>query len=109
MKATEAFARVAEETGRSAATVATAYYRVARKDPNSTVKQRPRTRRAPEPTPGRDRRRGQWRDATVSDTLDELIRRTQDTLRELTDLKQRVGAIEENAQRYEELARLVGR
>jgi hypothetical protein len=42
-KPTEAFAIVAAETGRSAATVATAYYRVARTIPGGAgVKQRPR-------------------------------------------------------------------
>ena len=42
-KPTEAFAIVASETGRSAATVATAYYRVARTIPGGAgVKQRPR-------------------------------------------------------------------
>ena len=42
-KPTEAFALVAAETGRSAATVATAYYRVARTIPGGAgVKQRPR-------------------------------------------------------------------
>ena len=46
-KPTEAFAIVAENTGRSAATVATAYYRVARTIPGGAgVKQRSRRRRA---------------------------------------------------------------
>jgi hypothetical protein len=46
-KPTEAFAIVAERTGRSAATVATAYYRVARTMPDGAgVKQRSRSGRA---------------------------------------------------------------
>jgi len=43
-RTTEAFAKVAEQTGRSAATVATAYYRVARTLPDAGgVKLRPRS------------------------------------------------------------------
>jgi hypothetical protein len=46
-KPTEAFAAVAERTGRSAATVATAYYRIARTMPGGAgVKQRSRSGRA---------------------------------------------------------------
>jgi hypothetical protein len=46
-KPTEAFAAVAERTGRSAATVATAYYRIARTMPGGAgVKQRARSGRA---------------------------------------------------------------
>ena len=46
-KPTEAFAIVAERTGRSAATVATAYYRIARTMPGGAgVKQRSRSGRA---------------------------------------------------------------
>ena len=39
----DAFARVAEETGRSVGTIQTSYYRIAREDPNTTVKARPRS------------------------------------------------------------------
>jgi hypothetical protein len=46
-KPTEAFAAVAERTGRSAATVATAYYRIARTMPGGAgVKQRSRSGRS---------------------------------------------------------------
>jgi hypothetical protein len=46
-KPTEAFAAVAERTGRSAATVATAYYRIARTMPGGAgVKQRARSGRS---------------------------------------------------------------
>ena len=46
-KATEAFKLVAEETGRSTATVQTAYYRVARSLPDGGgVQLRPRTKKA---------------------------------------------------------------
>ena len=49
-KPTEAFAAVAERTGRSAATVATAYYRIARTMPGGAgVKQRARSGRSGSP------------------------------------------------------------
>src|SRR6476646_4444297 len=49
-KPTEAFAAVAERTGRSAATVATAYYRIARTMPGGAgVKQRARSGRSGAP------------------------------------------------------------
>jgi hypothetical protein len=52
-KPTEAFAAVAERTGRSAATVATAYYRIARTMPGGAgVKQRSRSGRS---TPSKTR------------------------------------------------------
>src|SRR3954447_23631055 len=58
-KATEAFAEVAEQTGRSAATVATAYYRTARSMPGGGgVKQRPRRGRPRGSTTTRARARG---------------------------------------------------
>ena len=45
LRPTEAFARLSEQTGRSAATIATAYYRAARKAPGGGgVKQRPRSK-----------------------------------------------------------------
>jgi len=39
----DAFARIAQETGRSVGTIQTSYYRMAREDPNTTVKARPRS------------------------------------------------------------------
>ena len=43
MTTRDAFARVAEETGRSVGTIQTSYYRIAREDPNTTVRSRPRS------------------------------------------------------------------
>jgi hypothetical protein len=75
-KPTEAFAIVAENTGRSAATVATAYYRVARTIPGGAgVKQRSRRGRrvaATAPavsTPPTSRRGG----TTTSELLRQLV------------------------------------
>ena len=42
MTTRQAFEQVAQETGRAVGAVQTAYYRVARSDPNTTVKRRPR-------------------------------------------------------------------
>src|SRR6185437_15340633 len=76
-KPTEAFAIVAENTGRSAATVATAYYRVARTIPGGAgVKQRSRRGRraastvAASSTPQAARRGG---GTTTSDLLRQLV------------------------------------
>jgi hypothetical protein len=68
---TEAFAIVAERTGRSAATVATAYYRVARTIPGGAgVKQRSRRgARAQVASQARARRPG----STIGDLLRELV------------------------------------
>jgi hypothetical protein len=69
---TEAFAMVAADTGRSAATVATAYYRVARTIPGGAgVKQRARrgARRAPAAPAAATRRRG----TTTSELLRQLV------------------------------------
>ncbi len=74
-KPTEAFAIVAENTGRSAATVATAYYRVARTIPGGAgVKQRSRRGRRTAPaaaaaTPQASRRTG----TTTSELLRQLV------------------------------------
>lgn len=45
MKTQDAFAQVAEELGTKPGTIATAYYRIARKDSDSPVQARPRKRR----------------------------------------------------------------
>ena len=75
-KPTEAFAIVAENTGRSAATVATAYYRVARTIPGGAgVKQRSRRGRRTAPaaaaatTPQASRRTG----TTTSELVSQLV------------------------------------
>src|SRR4051812_486000 len=43
MTTRQAFEQVGQETGRAVGAVQTAYYRVARSDPNATVKRRPRS------------------------------------------------------------------
>jgi hypothetical protein len=82
-KPTEAFAAVAERTGRSAATVATAYYRIARTMPGGAgVKQRSRSGRA---TPAAKTRKARASTKTgarssraASSTTSELVRQLVD-------------------------------
>jgi hypothetical protein len=65
----EAFERVARESGRSVSTVQTTYYRVARKDPDTAVRRRPRTaagRDTAAATPARRRTRGTGSQARVA-------------------------------------------
>jgi hypothetical protein len=85
----DAFARVAEETGRSVGTIRTSYYRIAREDPNTTVKARPRSgakaakrsRAAPATANGRTR----GRRSAASGDLDRLIERYLDAQTALLD------------------------
>jgi hypothetical protein len=101
-KTTEAFAIVAEQSGRSAATVATAYYRIAREDPNSGVRTRPRKRHA---APSASSKApavttvSLIKDAQAA--LDKLTRHVQRQEAELADLRR-------NALRYEEIQRILG-
>jgi hypothetical protein len=68
---TEAFASVAADTGRSAATVATAYYRVARTIPGGAgVKRRPRGGRKAIAAPAAATRRA---GTTTSELLRQLV------------------------------------
>jgi len=46
MTTRQAFERVAQESGRSVSTIQTTYYRAARRDPDTTVRRRPRTQAA---------------------------------------------------------------
>jgi hypothetical protein len=84
-KPTEAFAAVAERTGRSAATVATAYYRIARTIPGGAgVKQRSRSGRAgaaakPRAARGAAKTTGRASRASSGDsTTSELVRQLVD-------------------------------
>lgn len=95
-KPTEAFAQVATQTGRSAATVATAYYRVARTIPGGAgVKQRARQ--------GRRRAAGAAADAprTGARTTSELVRQLVDTA---AALGQHVERLERENAEYRKIA-----
>jgi hypothetical protein len=80
---TEAFAAVAERTGRSAATVATAYYRIARTMPGGAgVKQRSRSGRAAPAATARKARAttkgGARATRAASSTTSDLVRQLVD-------------------------------
>jgi hypothetical protein len=106
-KPTEAFAVVAEETGRAAATVATAYYRTARQMPGGGgVKARPR----------RGRPRGS---AAVSTPRASRVKSTQALVRELLeaanalarhaeDLDAALLAARRDSEAYAQIQRLIG-
>jgi len=96
MTRSAAFARVAEDTGRTPATVATAFYRVARDMPDGGgVKQRPRKRRVAADAaparrgPGRPRRR-------PATDVDEIIATAHRAIDQLGTALRRLDA--ENAQ-----------
>jgi hypothetical protein len=84
-KPTEAFAAVAERTGRSAATVATAYYRIARTIPGGAgVKQRSRSGRATAAAKPRAAR-GSAKAATRSTRASSGDATTSELVRQLAD------------------------
>jgi hypothetical protein len=105
-KPTEAFAVVAEETGRAAATVATAYYRTARQMPGGGgVKARPR--------------RGRPRGSAVSTPRASRVKSTQALVRELLeaanalarhaeDLDAALLAARRDSEAYAQIQRLIG-
>jgi hypothetical protein len=106
-KPTEAFAAVAEQTGRSPATVATAYYRTARSMPGGGgVKQRPRrgTRSraaAPAARSGGSRRNTE---ALIKDFLDSanaLAQHARDLEGELQNAKR-------DSEAYAQIQKLIG-
>jgi hypothetical protein len=114
MTRSAAFAKVAEETERTPATVATAFYRVAREMPDGGgVQQRPRKRRAasdaapaaPKRGPGRPRR-------APSTDVDELLataHRTIDALgAHLRALDQEVRDLRDNGARIDQIRSLLG-
>ena len=94
----EAFAKVADESGRTAATVATAFYRVARSLPDGGgVKQRPRKKTASAAAPAR-------RPREATPTIDAIVA---DLHRGVDALAARLRAAEgELAARRDESARI---
>jgi|SoiMethySBSTD1v2_1073268.scaffolds.fasta_scaffold1522409_2 hypothetical protein len=85
----DAFARVAEETGRSVGTIQTSYYRIAREDPNTTVKARPRSgakaARRPRAATTSANGRTRGRQSSSGGDLDRLIERFLDAQTALLD------------------------
>ncbi len=106
----DAFARVGEETGRSPGTVATAFYRVARQEPDGGgVRQRPR-KRAGTSTPARAAGGGGRRAASPEPSVDRLVadvHRSIDHLAaQLRTLETEVRTLREQAGRYEQVRKL---
>ena len=85
----DAFARVAEATGRSVGTIQTSYYRIAREDPNTTVKARPRSgakaARRPRAAATSANGRTRGRQSSSGGDLDRLIERFLDAQTALLD------------------------
>jgi len=108
-KPTEAFAAVAEQTGRSPATVATAYYRTARSMPGGGgVKQRPRrgTRSratAPAARGGGGSRRGNT-EALIKDFLDSANALAQHA----RDLEGELQTAKRDSEAYAQIQKLIG-
>ena len=86
----DAFSRVAEDTGRSMGTIQTSYYRIAREDPNTTVKARPRSgsktaKRSRAATAAANGRAARGRQTSSGGDLDRLIERFLDAQAALLD------------------------
>jgi hypothetical protein len=108
-----AFERVAQETGRSVGTVQTAYYRVARSMPDGGgVRQRPRSGRAAAGDGGSTRGRRGRRAAGAAD-VDQLVRDVQRALDALVTRTRELEAgqrdLRDQARRYDEIRRILGR
>ena len=106
-KPTEAFAAVAEQTGRSPATVATAYYRTARSMPGGGgVKQRPRrgtrTRAAAPAVRSSGSRRNT--EALIKDFLDSANALAQHA----RDLEGELQTAERDSDAYAQIQKLIG-
>jgi hypothetical protein len=103
MKKTEAFAKVAQNSGRSAATVATAYYRVARVTPGSGVKTRPRKKARAASSNGRAARAAQTTKGLVADVeraVAALVKHAEQFERELAQARS-------DAQAYRQIQKLM--
>ncbi len=114
MTRSAAFAKVAEESERTPATVATAFYRVAREMPDGGgVRQRPRKRHVPDATAPATPKRGPGRPLRAPATdVDELLataHRTIDALgAHLRKLDQEVRDLKDNGARIDQIRSLLG-
>ena len=95
MKTTEAFKKVAAETGRSVGTVQTSYYRIARQTPGSGVKTRSRKNKVSKTA---SVTRGIRRiPATQADQLNELARELEDRATKLRAIATSIDGLEKDA------------
>ena len=106
MKTTEAFKKVAAETGRSVGTVQTSYYRIARQTPGSGVRTRSRKNKAAAKTAAvaRGMRRTP---ATQADQLNELARELEARAKTLREIAASIDALETDAAKVRRIAHLL--
>jgi hypothetical protein len=102
MKKTEAFAKVASDTDRSAATVATAYYRVARVTPGSGVKARPRKKAT-----GSGNGRARVAQTTTKGLVADLERAMAALVKQTEQLERELAQAKSDAQAYRQIQKLV--
>ena len=112
MSRSDAFSQVGEETGRKAGTVATAFYRIAREQPDGGgVRQRPRRGRAA--TAGSGTRTARQRSAggTPSASVDRLVadahRAIDQLATQLRELDGEVRQLRDQATRYDRIRRMM--
>ena len=105
-KTTEAFKKVAAETGRSVGTVQTSYYRIARQTPGSGVKARSRKNKAAAKTAAvaRGIRRTP---ANQADQLNEMARELEDRAKKLRAIAKSIDGLEKDAETARRIAHLL--
>ena len=115
MSRTAAFAQVGADTGRSPGTVATAFYRVARQQPDGGgVRQRPRRTRtsagagqsATSGSSGRSSRRAAAASPSADNLVADIHRLVDQLAQQLRDLDGEVRELREQAARYDQVRRL---
>ena len=106
MKTTEAFKKVAAETGRSVGTVQTSYYRIARQTPGSGVKTRSRKNKAAAKTASvaRGIRRTP---ANQADQLNEMARELEDRATKLRAIAKSLDGLEKDAETARRISSLL--
>ena len=106
MKTTEAFKKVAAETGRSVGTVQTSYYRIARQTPGSGVKTRSRKNKAAAKTASvaRGIRRTP---VSQADELNEMARELEDRAIKLRAIAKSIDGLEKDAETARRISSLL--
>ena len=107
MKTTEAFKKVASETGRSVGTVQTSYYRIARQTPGSSVKTRARKGKAVAAKASSATRGIRRTPASQADQLNELARELEDRAKKLRTIAKSLESLEKDAAAARTIASLL--
>lgn len=101
MTRTAAFEKVAKDTGRSAATVATTFYRIARQQPDGGGVRRTATRGA---------KRARKATAVQAERLGSDARQAVDAMQKhIADLEQQVAELTEQLRQYDKIKRVLDR